>query len=292
MTDILKWENNAMEQMEYISIVESILLPDYENYEYPYEVSFVSVTEEEKEDLDKSFVPLTATICIQIFYERYNDNKIVPKSWYEKYISNTLIQGFIRDLELDVYKFWLLILFIYDYCENLFFQGETKKQTPPEQMTKLCEIINKTDEIPMTLTFTAGKQKFVIESSYVIKAIADLITNLNINELSEDSIKKLNTRETDEKTVVIKESPYIAFFARILLRFFDTQQQVRSKRKKGANHSTKEIDLVCQVIYFLKISMNNNWQTTENEMLKAYLKQYKNYKYPNNINSVYPAFSV
>ena len=36
MTDILKWENNAMEQMEYISIVESILLPDYENYEYPY----------------------------------------------------------------------------------------------------------------------------------------------------------------------------------------------------------------------------------------------------------------
>lgn len=192
---------------------------------------------------------------------------------------------------MDADKFWLLVLFTFDYCENLFFNGVTMKLTPVEQLTELCDAINKSGEAPMTLTFKAGKQKAIVDSALAIKAIADMIANYQ-KEVDEDYYKNLHKREQADESIMLKESPFIAFFARILLRFFNTQPQIRAKRKKGANHSIKEADLICQLIYFLRISPNKNWQATENEMLKAYLKQYKGYEYPNNVSSVYPEFSI
>ena len=291
MTDKLEWNEGAMELMEYIGLAEAMLLPDLDDYEYSFDVSIVKATKEEAEKANASCVPLTATLCMKIFKDRYNSNKITPKSTYKEYVNNHIIQNIINDLELDADKFWLLVLFTFDYCENLFFNGVTMKLTPVEQLTELCDAINKSGEAPMTLTFKAGKQKAIVDSALAIKAIADMIANYQ-KEVDEDYYKKLHKREQADESIMLKESPFIAFFARILLRFFNTQPQIRAKRKKGANHSIKEADLICQLIYFLRISPNKNWQATENEMLKAYLKQYKGYEYPNNVSSVYPEFSI
>ena len=91
---------------------------------------------------------------------------------------------------------------------------------------------------------------------------------------------------------MIKDSPIIVYFAKILLSFFDTQEHIKSKRKKGANYSIKEMDLVSQLIYFSNLSDNDCWIDIENETLKAFLKQYKDYEYPNNVSNVYPEFTV
>lgn len=288
MTDKLEWNEGAVELMEYIGLAEAILLPDFDNYEYPFNVSFTKATKEEVEKENASCVPLTATLCMRIFKDRYDSNKIAPKSLYKEYLNNRTIQNLINDLELDADRFWLLILFTYDYCENLFYNGVTMKLTPVEQLTELCEAINKSGDAHMTLTFKAGKQKAVVDSSIAIKAIAEMIANYQ-EEVDEDYYKNLHKREQANE---LKESPFIAFFARILLRFFSTQPQIRAKRKKGANHSIKETDLVCQLIHFTKISPNKCWLVLENETLKAYLKQYRNYEYPNNVSSIYPEFSL
>lgn len=87
---------------------------------------------------------------------------------------------------------------------------------------------------------------------------------------------------------MLKESPFIAFFAKILLRFLTTQPSIKDLRKKGAKYSKKEMELISNLIYLLKISTNESWLDVENETLKGYLNQYKNYKYPNNISSIYP----
>lgn len=291
MTDKLEWNEDAMGLMEYIGLVEAILLPDLDDYEYPFNVSFVEATKEEVEKANASCVPLTATLCMRIFKDRYDSNRITPKSTYKEYLNNRTIQKLLNDLELDADKFWLLILFTYDYCENLFYNGVTMKLTPVEQMTELCEAINKSGDAPMTLTFRTGKQKTVVDSPIAIKAIADMIANYQ-KEVDEDYYKDLHKRDKADESTMLKESPFIAFFARILLCFFNTQPQVRAKRKKGANHSIKETDLVCQLIYFTKISQNKCWLVLENETLKAYLKQYRNYEYPNSVSSIYPDFSI
>lgn len=292
MPDRLKCNKEAMEQMEYIRLIELILLPDYEDYEYRYDVNFVPATKEEKEKFAKSYsISLGETVCMSIFRQRYNDNKILCKSAYQAYLGHYTIQKLIQDLELDADKFWLLILFAYDYCESIYYDGVTMKSTPVEQLTELSKAISDAEDASMTLTFKAGKRKTIVDSPIAIKAIAEMIANYQ-KEVDEDYYKSLHKRDKADEAIMLKESPFIAFFARILLCFFNTQPQIREKRKKGANHSIKETDLVCQFIHFTKISKKECWTVLENETLKAYLKQYKNYKYSNNISTVYPEFSL
>ena len=52
----------------------------------------------------------------------------------------------------------------------------------------------------------------------------------------------------------------------------------------------KEMELVSLLVYFTRLSKNESWYCPEEKYLKAYLKQYKGYKYPNNISNVYPEF--
>lgn len=291
MTDKLEWNKGTMELMEYIGLVEAILLPDFDDYKYPFNVSFTRATKEETDKENTSYVPLDATPCMRIFKDRYNSNKIAPKSLYKEYLNNRTIQNLINDLELDADKFWLLILFTYDYCENLFRNGVTMKLTPVEQLTELCEAINKSGDAPMTLTFKAGKQKAVVDSPIAIKAIAEMIANYK-KEMDEDYFKSLYKRDKEEKSEQLNTAPFIVFFTRIMLWFFGTQQQIKEKRKKEAKHSMKEMALVSHLIYFTGLSINPKLLDIENDTLKGYLKQYQDYKYPNNVSSIYPEFSI
>ena len=105
--------------------------------------------------------------------------------------------------------------------------------------------------------------------------------------------KYLSRRQEEETSTILKDSPFIAYFAKMLLTFFNTQQQIRAKRRTGANHSIKEMELVSRLVYFIKLSRNKEtWTDIENETLKAFLKQYKDYKYPHNISNIYPEFSI
>lgn len=105
--------------------------------------------------------------------------------------------------------------------------------------------------------------------------------------------KYLSRRQEEEVPTMLKDSPFIAYFAKMLLTFFNTQQQIRAKRRAGANHSIKEMELVSRLIYFIRLSMKEDtWTDIENETLKAFLKQYKAYRYPHNISNIYPEFSI
>ena len=157
-----------------------------------------------------------------------------------------------------------------------------------EQLQALANMIANANE-PMLLDFKAGKNKMSVESPVALRFLADAVRNQL--EATED-IKPLSIREQEDETKQIKDSPIIVYFAKIFLTFFDTQDHIRQKRKKGANFSTKEMDLVGQLVYFLGLSTNKSWTDVENETLKAFLRQYKDFQYPNNISSVYPEFVV
>jgi hypothetical protein len=197
----------------------------------------------------------------------------------------------LKELELDTDKFWCLYLFALDYCCSLFYQGVTMKATPFEQLQKLVELIVNADNETATLNFKIGKQKISVESPIALQFLATAIQN-QLNGADHSTIKSLYTREENEETIMIKDSPIIVYFAKILLSFFDTQEHIKGKRKKGANYSIKEMDLVSQLIYFSNLSDNYCWIDIENETLKAFLKQYKDYEYPNNVSNVYPEFIV
>lgn len=287
--DKLEWDNNALSLMEYIGIIESIYIPDLEDYDYRINVTRCEASAEAIEEAKNT--PFGATDCMVIFKNRFNQRLLSKQNLYNQYLTEHEIQELISYLELDADKFWLLILFVCDYCESMFYQGITMQSTPLEQLEQLQSAISNVGDTA-SLTFKAGKQKIVLEDIRTIKAIYEAI-NKYISEADIDMFKYLSRRQEEETSTILKDSPFIAYFAKMLLTFFNTQQQIRAKRRTGANHSIKEMELVSRLVYLIKLSRNKEtWTDIENETLKAFLKQYKDYKYPHNISNIYPEFSI
>lgn len=289
MIDKLKCDVPSMKQMEYIKRVESIYIPEPTPTDTPFKkYGSGKLTAEERER--RNNMPLGFTMCMEIFVDRYNTNAFIKKFTYEEYIKNKDIQELIKHFELDVDKFWLLTLFVYDYCTSLLYQGITLKLTPLEQLQKMVDIIGEAEE-DMTLNFKAGKVKLKIDSPEALRFIADAIIEHAENS-DVTTLKSLNKKTAEETSVSAKDSPAYAFFGNMLLRFLSSQPQVRAKRKANTNHSLKEMELVSLIIYFTGFSDNESWLCPGEKYLKSFIRQYKkDNKCPNNISNVYPEFS-
>lgn len=296
---LIMWDD--IELLDYIGNVERIYIPYYDDYEYRDSVNvtkYYEGTEEFQRTLEEfteeelrliDLRPASATECTDIFTARYNDNLIKRKNIYDIYKKE--LGCLVEKLELDIDKFWYLTLFTLDYCESIFYQGTTIKSTPLEQLTQLAEKILDCEEDDVKLTLKSGKIKLELDSPLALATLSMFINN-SIKKLDSQQIKYLSKREYKEETDVIKDSPIIAYFAKILLDFFNTQEHIKNKRKKGAKHSLKEIELVSSLVYFTGLSKNESWLFPKEKNLVNTLKQYKNYEYPNNVSSIYPEFTV
>ena len=283
MKEKITWEDAHL--FDYINEIEYLYVPDMDDYEYRINIEIDSQKTEATEKIEAPVFGYSEIVAI--FKNRYNEGKLFKQNYYPQYIQ--AVGHLLEELELDADKFWCLFLFAFDYCRSLYNEGLTMKATPLEQLKALVDIIANADD--MLLNIKAGKQKTTVESPVALRFLADAIKN-QLENADHDTIKSLYLREQDKEAKQEKDSPIIVYFAKILLDFFDTQNQIKNKRKKGAKHSLKEMDLVSQLVYFSNLSTNRSWTEPENETLKAFLKQYKDYKYVNNVSNIYPEFTV
>ena len=310
-SELVMWDDIGL--LDYIGDVENIYIPSYDVFEYrdSTDIIMIPIDDETSADFTEEEIrladtrPVEATQCKEIFSKRYNDNLINKKNAYATYRKE--LGHLVEKLELDVDKFWFLTLFILDYCESMFYQGQTYKPTPLEQLFQLSHTIKQCSrEEPMTLKFKCDKKKAELDSQLAITVLSSLIEDFNEQldqecSSEDENISKrayqlralLNKREVKEDSDVPKDSPIIVYFAKMFLNFFDMQSQICSKRRPGVNHTKIEMELVSKLVYFTGLSTNKQWDDIENEYLKSFLRQYKdNNKYLNNRSSVYPEFTL
>ena len=286
MKDKITWEDANF--FDYINEIEYLYVPYMDDYKYSINLEINSKsTEVASEKIETPVFGYSEIVAI--FKNRYNERKLLKQNLYNDYLKT--VGHLLKELELDPEKFWCLYLFALDYCASIFYEGTTMKATPLEQLRTLMDIIANADDKSMLLNFKAGKQKTTVESPIALRFLVDAIKN-QLENANHDTIKSLYLREAEAELKFTPDSPIIVYFAKILLDFFNTQDHIRSKRKKGAKHSLKEMDIVSQLVYFSNLSYNDCWTDIENETLKAFLKQYKDYQYPNNVSSIYPEFTV
>ncbi len=268
--------------LNYIYELEKLFLPNVYDYKYNYNITIRKISQEE---IDKITSNIPSSQCRDIFMSRFNNNEL-NKFSYDTFRSNPTIRSLIKELGLKTKPFWYLVLFVSDYCSSMFLNGITMKLNPIEQIEELIEAAN--DKEDKAIIIQTGKKKLVIEDARALEAISEAL-EAYIKNISLEELKYLGRRlEDTENTKQLNLSPIIAYFGNMLLDFFSTQPQIVSQRKKGARHSIKETDLICQMVYYTKLSQNKSFLESENDILKAYLKQYKTFKYPNNISMVYP----
>lgn len=238
------------------------------------------------------------------FVKRYNNKQLTHYFTYQKYIENTDIQKLIKFFELDRDKFWFLLLFIYDYSESLCINGYNVAPCANEMLYNMKERIlrnakhfdweegcSMNKEAKITLSIK-GEKALVIDNSTALYLLA-VITNDFFNEhegITEQYLMNYCPKLPESKSM--ESSPHIAFFAKMFLDLFDKISPIVSKRKKGAKHSIKELELVSRLVYFTKLSTNKKLLDIENETLKAYLKQYKTLNLSLRRSNIYTSFWI
>lgn len=310
--DKIEWhENRAKEKqlLEYVSLLEERYIPDFDyDYDDPKEYGFTSVREsgispEELEELLNQPSNHDISEVLQTLAKRYNEGAITQYFNYDSYIKNELIQNFIKDLELDADKFWFLVLFIYDYSWHYCMDGIDTEESPYEQLMKfiatIVECVERGDDpkqgvtlnppIKLQLSIEGKKKDIIIDNPTAIHYIASACWERMEKDDNIERSPVMNHKEKLDTSTPIHDSAYIYYFAMMFLNFFDMQPNIVAKRRKGANYSTKEKDLVCQLIAFTRISTKDCWKKTDNETLKSFLRQYKNLYVCRSTNSVYPS---
>ena len=283
MLEKITWEDANL--FDYISEIEYLYVPEIDDYQYLININKGTRSEA---PADKIGTPAFGySEIVAIFKSRYNEGKLPKQNQYKEY--RLWMGSRLRELNLDPDKFWCLFLFAIDYCRSLLTRGITMKATPMEQLQALLAMIDNAQDNPMSLQLKIQKKKTTIESPIAIHFMADAIKKQLEHA---DTIVELHAREAKDEMENTAESPLIVYFAKILLDFFNTQEHIKSKRKKGANHSLKEMEIVSRLVYFAELSYNKSWMDIENETLKGFLNRYKDYEYPNNVSSIYPEFTV
>lgn len=188
--------------------------------------------------------------------------------------------------EMDIEKFWHLLLFVYDFSYNQCTDGIkhisslTTLQTIIDKITENTEIHplqSPTFKEETKITFCIGKKKYTIEDCPTILRICsrlkeDIDTS---DDWNWQSIKSYMKSETSESTSVLAYAFYLHF-----ITFFNSYQSIISKRKIKDSPSKREKQLIGDLIFFTGIIQNESI-STDPDYLKTLIKRYKDYQLPN-----------
>lgn len=188
--------------------------------------------------------------------------------------------------EMDIEKFWHLLLFVYDFSYNQCTDGIKHISSLTTLQTIIDKITENTELHPLQsptfkeetkITFCIGKKKYTIEDCPTILRICsrlkeDVDTS---DDWNWQSIKSYMKSETSESTSILAYAFYLHF-----ITFFNSYQSIISKRKIKDSPSKREKQLIGDLIFFTGIIQNESI-STDPDYLKTLIKRYKDYQLPN-----------
>lgn len=188
--------------------------------------------------------------------------------------------------ELDIEKFWHLLLFVYDFSYNQCTDGIKHISSLTALQTIIDKITENTELHPLQsptfkeetkITFCIGKKKYTIEDCPTILRICSrLKEDVDISDdWNWQNIKSYMKSETSESTSVLAYAFYLHF-----ITFFNSYQSIISKRKIKDSPSKREKQLIGDLIFFTGIIQNESI-STDPDYLKTLIKRYKDYQLPN-----------
>lgn len=188
--------------------------------------------------------------------------------------------------EMDIEKFWHLLLFVYDFSYNQCTDGIKHISSLTTLQTIIDKITENTELHPLQsptfkeetkITFCIGKKKYTIEDCPTILRICsrlkeDVDTS---DDWNWQNIKSYMKSENSESTSVLAYAFYFHF-----ITFFNSYQSIISKRKIKDSPSKREKQLIGDLIFFTGIIQNESI-STDPDYLKTLIKRYKDYQLPN-----------
>lgn len=257
-------------------------------------------------------------ICNTSFEDYSNDHKKYRRlddSFKEKFLTNEDLQNTINAFHLDISKFWYLLLFIYDFIEDLGINTPNFKKTTLEDFS--CFYANLLSCTSITLREN-NKKRYITEREDTI-SIIQIALQYFINTYSEIVHNKQNDRSTMLKK--LKEIGMRGFIENNLplnfifserdsldishkkwkftdmFLFFLKNRKAYSIPNKKVKVSKDKMMFISRLIYTVGYDnkrYNNEYDSecNKNRMLSNLLRRYKKEKFPSVIAKNYNVISL
>ena len=300
--------------LEYVWEVANHFLPDYEDvssapaiFANRYAEKNLSVEERYKRAKDMKTFKGTLEEYKKREYRKVDD------SFKEKFLSNEDLQNTIEAYKLDVSKFWYLLLFVYDFIEdigtNAPIMGKSVLEDFATFLTNLCDA--------SSITLKQGNKK----SYYTEREDLINIIQIAVHHFSESYTKIINSnKDRETKIELLKEIGLKVFIYNSLLSkmdfkekfsldishkkwkftdmflFFIGNRKATTIPNKKVKVSKDKMILISRLIYTVgydgkRYNEEYDSENNKNRMLSNLLRRYKNEKFPSVIANNYMVIS-
>lgn len=300
--------------LEYVWEVANHFLPDYEDvssapaiFANRYAEKNLSVEERYKRAKDMKTFKGTLEEYKKREYRKVDD------SFKEKFLSNEDLQNTIEAYKLDVSKFWYLLLFVYDFIEdigtNAPIMGKSVLEDFATFLTNLCDA--------SSITLKQGNKK----SYYTEREDLINIIQIAVHHFSESYTKIINSnKDRETKIEQLKEIGLKGFIDNSLLSKMDFKEKFSLdishkkwkftdmflffiERRKATTIPNKKIKVskdkmmfISRLIYTVgydgkRYNEEYDSEGNKNRMLSNLLRRYKNEKFPPVIANNYMVIS-
>ncbi len=240
-------------------------------------------------------------------YLKHNsDYRKLDASFKEKFLTNEDLQNTIEAFGLDVSKFWYLLLFVFDYIEDIGKNAPTLGKTVVEDINELnsklseaTDLILKKDNRKSYATESENTINFInAASQYYVKTYNSIV---NADSTREDKLQQLKEIGFDKfisgRTMFDLKGSYLDIsykkwkFAEMFLYFLEDKKAVTIPNKKEKVSKDKMI-FISRLIYTVgydgkRYNEEYDEDGNKNRMLSNLLRKYGKEEFPTVIGHYY-----
>lgn len=290
------YEYHGVELLDYVCEVTNTFLPNLQQehmieskapaiFSNRYFESKLSM--EERYQRHKEFYISNETI--EDYLKR--DYRKLDTSFKEKFLTNEDLQNTIEAFGLDVSKFWYLLLFVYDYIEDIGINAPTLGKTVLEDINDLTTKLSEATSITLKKD---NRKSYATESERTIKEIS-VALNFYLQVLKDNELNNsMNSRTSFDLKGNYLDISYKKWkFAEIFQFFLEDKKANKSKvLDKRVKVSTDKWMFISRLIYTVgydgkRYNEEYDSEGNKNRMLSNLLRRYSKEEFPTVIGHYY-----
>jgi len=229
----------------------------------------------------------------QIFYDRKIAGLINPPFTYEDFKNNKDIIATLNGYNLDIDKFWYVLLFVYDIVQDYTINTA---DTSKSDYDVLVEINNYLENHPHAVLYLSDDKE--LRKNERFEACSPLIL-LELRRFVKAELSKYKEPPTVIKTHTMDPlyrnyteshtpSQQMVLMYRLFNILFKVLDMPDLRAKKGDTVSYSKLLLISRIIYFCRLTVKESF-LTDSSSLKGILKQYGSTDFNNRSTKVYRA---
>ncbi|WP_290508598.1 hypothetical protein [Alistipes sp.] len=217
------------------------------------------------------------------YLSRLAIDAIKPPFKYEAYLENKDIIGTLEKYELDVEKFWFVLLYIYDITKTFGINAADASKSDYDILVEIDDYLQNHPQAVLYLSDDKELRKsnrYETNSPVILQNLRRFVKqelNRYENPLASKEVRTLDFLQRNYTESLCASQQQVLMY-KLFKMLFDALILPDLKARKGDTVSYSKMLLISRIIYFCRLTKNESF-TVDSSPLKGILKQYGDFDF-------------